>query len=230
MTQLAAVEADTVSPAARLTGPDASPPRFYDWDAMRIRYVEGVADPRSEWGRVWPSMNQVADHYEMPANRVRERAARDKWLNQRTAFQQQLDADRQRARSELLAKEAVRLDGNALQAAQAGVQLVLARLSELAADQQAAQRLRAAGITDGPAVDSKEMSELAGAVERWQRVGERALGVETLGVAGKRAPREGDASGRVVDSVDAMIESVAEEVRALERGLSIDGELADRPA
>lgn len=220
MTQLA-VEAPADPPAGE------SSPRFYDWEGMRIRYVEGASDPRSEWGRVWPSMVQVAEHYAVPANRVREKAARDKWLNQRTAFQQQLDADRQRARSELLAKEAVRLDGNALQAAQAGVQLVMARLSELAADQQRAQQVRAAGITDAPVVDSKEMRELAGAVELWQRVGERALGVETLGVAGKRAPREGDADGRVVDSVDAMIESVAAEVRALERGLSIDGELAE---
>lgn len=166
---------DYADPAAPPLVLDDQGNRVYDWQAIKKRYVEGVKT--SEAGvHEWPSLDQVAAHFGVRPNRVREKSAQEGWVEARRKWQQQVEQVRQQARAAALAKEAVNLDGRALDAAKMGLQLCITRLAELG---QLAQHRRQQSVGSGVAdsrLDAQEQQRLAAAVDLWHKVGLRAIG------------------------------------------------------
>lgn len=149
--------------SARGLGALPSPRRIYDWPEIKRRYVEGVPHP-DEGITEWPSLDAVAEHFEVGANRVREKAAKEGWRAQRTQWQASLEATRQQAKISKMSKEVENLDSSALDAAKLGIGLVKARLAVIA------EKRELEGI------DALEQQRLAAAVDLWHRVGLRAVG------------------------------------------------------
>lgn len=152
--------------------------RRYDWPGVRMVYVEGTVNDAGE--RNFPSTRELGDLFDIPYNRVRERCAREHWVDLRSAYQANLEKVRQERRIDALSKEAADLDRMALQHAKTGMRLVGARMAEIAQEVQERQKLRASieATPDiyGPSLDAGEMNTLAAAVQRFYEIGQRALG------------------------------------------------------
>lgn len=159
--------------------------RRYDWDTVRAAYVEGVKDEDGQ--HRWPSLNEVADLFEVPANRCREHASKEQWTEQRAAYQSHLEKVRQERRAQELAQEASELDSRALNSAKAGLGLVTSRLGEIAQSLKEHQKEQQRRVESGqprdfqPGLDAKELETLARAAVAWHQLGGRAIGdVETM--------------------------------------------------
>ena len=155
----------------------------YDYEGPKQVYVEGRVDDKGS--RSWPSLQDVADLFEIPGNRLREKAAKDRWTDQRAAFQANLEKVRQEKRLATLSKEAVELDSRALNVAKMGIALVMLRLGEMTQKAQALQKERAEHGQDAddmgfPIADARELETLGRAASAWHSLGGKALGeVET---------------------------------------------------
>lgn len=170
-------------------GHDGDHRRRYDWTAVKRRYVEGVRNP-DEGVVDWPTLQEVADHFGLPASRVREKSAMEAWREERVRWQAEFEARRRQAKAAAMSKEAVNLDGKALDAAKTGLQLCLAKLTEIG---QQAQRRRSQTAGEGglTGIDSQEQMRLAQAVDLWHKIGLRAIGdpetmrLEVTGAGGR---------------------------------------------
>lgn len=157
--------------------------RRYPWQEIKQVFVEGRVLDTGE--RDWPSMTVIADLMGgLNPTRIREKAAREKWTDQRAAFQAHLQKVRQERRAAALSKDAVDLDSKALTVAKMGVQLVTVRVGEIVRAVQEKQQAKARGEDDDdfglPAVDARELDTLARAAAAWHALGGKALGeVET---------------------------------------------------
>lgn len=147
--------------------------RRYDWIRIRARYVEGVNDGKG--GIEWPSLDAVAAHFHASPNRVREKSAMEGWRAMRTQWQAKIDATRQAARANALAKRGLDLDNAGQQVAQFGLQLCSARLAEMGQAAQAARADAGPGATRS-GIDSGELTKLAAAADVFHKLGLRAIG------------------------------------------------------
>ena len=160
--------------------------RKYDWDAIRDYYIHGIEDEDGNYS--FPTLKDTAINFEMHETRVRDRAAAERWTDQRAVFQRRVQVERQKERAKHLVGEAVQLDSTALGTAKLGVQLVYGRLGEIGRDFTKHQTKRAELETlaaSGAPVDPRqllspvyyrEMNELASAAERFYDIGRKALG------------------------------------------------------
>lgn len=162
--------------------------RKYDWPEIKRRYVEGYNDGTET---VWPTLDAVAEHFGLPAQRIREKSATDGWRAARTQWQAQVEATRRQARANALAKKGLDLDNKAFDVASLGLQLCQAKLAEVAQAAQTARSNAGPGGGSGGIIDSMEMQRIAAAVDVFHKVGLRAIGdpevhrVELSGPAGQ---------------------------------------------
>lgn len=164
---------------------EATPRKYrrYDWPSLKMVYVEGVVD--DDGNRTWKSLSEVAELFEVPAVRVRERSARDHWVEERQNFQDQLERQRQEMRSKELAQNQLDIDKRAHQIAKAGMQLITHRLGEITtavtAQAKAAQERAQAGLEPDrsvvSAVDAGEVGRLVNAGSEAYALAQKALGV-----------------------------------------------------
>lgn len=147
-----------------------------DWTAIKRRYVEGVNRNDADRTIDWPSLDKVAEHFGLGAQRVRERSAAEGWVEQRSRFQAQVERVRQQAKANALAQRAVRLDDRALQASELGIELCLSALGDIGRRAQAARAETVGSGTPSGGIDAQEQQRLAYAVDLWHRIGLRALG------------------------------------------------------
>lgn len=149
--------------------------RRFDWPAIKARYVEGVK-PRDGDTFLWPTTQEVADHFGCSVHTLREKSSREGWLAQRSQWQAQVEAKRREARANALVAKAVNLDSKALSAAEAGIGLCMARLQEIGAAHQAARAAAGPGGASSGAIDALEQTRLAQAIDLWHKIGLRAVG------------------------------------------------------
>ena len=135
------------------------PPRDYDWMAIRSRFVEGHAEGDRH---VFPTLDEVAQFFDVSSDRVRKVSAREGWVQQRRAWQQRLEAERQQRKAERIATETEALDTSALRAAKIGIELCLVGLHHLASARDT--------------LDTGQLLQVARAAERYQSVGITAIG------------------------------------------------------
>lgn len=182
---------DRPAPAHDVQDPDwINGRQKWDWLAVKRRYVEGVYD-NDRKAHTFPSLTQVAEHFGIPSNRVREKSASDGWVGAREQYQAQLEVTRQQARAAALARSGLDLDDRALDVSKAGLQLVNVALQEQIT---AAQAARAATVGEGTprsGIDSLKLQRLAAAAELFHKIGLRAVGdpetsrIEITGAGGR---------------------------------------------
>lgn len=169
----------------------------YNYAAAGTVYIEGSVNDKGE--RSYKTLGEVAELFEIPANRIRERAAREGWTDKRAAFQAHMEKVRLEKRATDLAKEAVEVDSQALKIGKLGVQLVTSRMGEMAQElgkrtkaKKAYEDALAAGADAATLaeidydpwaphpVDVRELQALAQTATIWHSLSMKALGeVET---------------------------------------------------
>jgi len=155
--------------------------RRHPWPEVKQVYVEGQINDDGE--RKWPSMEHVAELFDISPQRVRGKAAEENWTEQRAAFQAHIEKVRQERRAQELAQEAVELDSRALNAAKTGMTLINARMNEIGQQVQKVQRRKREAAEEGrddesdvPSLDAREVEMLARAAQAWHQLGGKAIG------------------------------------------------------
>lgn len=184
-------EPEPVRPA--FGGRPAPKSRNYDWPAIKARYVLGYLEGERT---IWPSLDSCAEHFEVVPVRVRERSAAEGWRQQRADHQNELERTAAKSRAKKFTDTAEKLDSGAIQAAEFGVQLVTARLVEIAETRRDA---KAQGGDEGYSrIDARELELLARAADMFHRLGMRAVGdpeslkQEITGANGQAVRLEGE--------------------------------------
>lgn len=159
-------------PGGRTPHPSAGVPRpSYDWTAIKRRYVEGV---KAEDKHEWPSLDEVAAHFDVHRSTIRQVSSREGWVAARKQWQAQVEAARQAARANALVKDGINLDNAALTSSKLGLQLAEAKLRIIGTKVQEARQTNPSG--GGDSIDALEMTRLAQAVDLWHKIGLRAIG------------------------------------------------------
>jgi hypothetical protein len=160
----------------------------YDYVAARQLYVEGIT--LEDGTRTSPTLNQVAEKLGIPPVQLRTRAASERWTDRRAAYEIQITQERQKKRIRELAGKAVNFDATAFDTAVKGIGLIVRRFDEIQEEavakegvlKEAKERLAAGEPVERwemmSAVYHKEMEGLAGALEKLQSVGMKALGTD----------------------------------------------------
>ena len=158
--------------------------RRYPWPDVKQVYVEGTVDDKGN--RDYPSLEKVADLFDIPPVRVREKSASEGWRDQRAAFQAHLEKVRQQKRAADMATEATDVDTKALNLAKMGFSLVQVRMGEIlkAVQKKAEQQKERTASGQEPdefedmfsVVDAREVDTLAHAAAAWHQLALRAIG------------------------------------------------------
>lgn len=147
--------------------------RNYDWTAAKRLYVEGARG--TEDTIHWPSLREVAAHFDYPEPRVRERSSAEGWVEARRQFQAKIEQTRQQARVAALTKKSMDLDDRAIGVATLGIQLAQNLLATRAGEIKAGGE----GNEDGRprrTINALELSRIAQAVDLFHKIGLRAVG------------------------------------------------------
>lgn len=163
----------------------------YDWDALRTAFVEGVPVPEGgQYERQFMNQKELAEAFDVPYQRVRERASKERWTELRHREQVELATKRQKERNEKLLGDAIDFDEKSLKVAQVGINLITARLAEIAGSHKTQKDIREKALERMargekvekwelyPAINYREMEGLASAAQRLQEIGNKALGID----------------------------------------------------
>lgn len=99
----------------------------HDWFSMRLVYTQGLD---KDGGVVWPSLDQVAELFDCHPGQVRDRAALERWTEDRSHFQSKVRQAAAEEKVETLAKRAAAFDLGTLQIAERGIRMVQEALDE----------------------------------------------------------------------------------------------------
>lgn len=137
------------------------------------------------------TLKEIAEVYGISYNVVRSRAGDERWTYLRAEYQTNVAIAMRDARSKSLVKEAMGFDDTSLKAAKVGQTLILGRLGQIAQLFQASNvnfEKVLAKVRQGLPLDPhemrstinyKELVELANALDRFQMVGRKALGIDS---------------------------------------------------
>ena len=161
----------------------------YDWFDLKTKFVEGYKVEGSD-EREFVNLVELSEREKIPVQRVRERAADERWYEQRESYQLRMVKARQAKRVLELAGESVDFDSKSLDLAKLGIGMVTARMAEIAREVQESQRrreealkLQAAGFDANPkdlktVISARELDMLSKAALQFQEVGQKALGTD----------------------------------------------------
>jgi hypothetical protein len=131
----------------------------YDWEHIRIEYVQGRDTER---GLEWPTLEGLAKEHGVPAPTMRSRAHREKWQNQRHDFHTAVTQKTREKTLEQLAEKAAQLDVQAFS---------VARAMFIGAARKLNQSL------EGNELSINEQERLLKICDLAHRMGRRALGI-----------------------------------------------------
>lgn len=161
----------------------------YDWLEVRTAFIEGIQEEGQE-EKTFMNMVEIAERFNIPVQRVRERGADERWYEQRNEYQLRMAKARQTKRILELSGESVDFDSKSLNVAKLGMAMVTARMSEIARDVKDQQRRREDAINQQmqglpvdpedleTVIDAKELNTLAQSAVMWQQLGQKALGTD----------------------------------------------------
>lgn len=161
-----------------------------DWLSVRENYVQGVVT--TDGSRVWPTHQDLADTYGVSLAAVSSHASKERWAEQRGAYQSDIETAKRQARLTDITKKSQDLDESALRMANIGTAIITRRLAEVAEDQHRLSLARkeaiavaeAGGIMDmsvmGPSIDAREVDALSKAGMAFIQLGQKALGTDVI--------------------------------------------------
>ena len=172
----------------RKSNPDRG--RKYDWLTIRTAFIEGIQEEEGADPRKFLNMKELAEHFGIPVQRIRERGAEERWYDQREQYRMKMAKRRQAKRILELSEESLDFDSKSLGLAKLGMAMVTTRMSEIARDvkehatrREEALRQQMAGYPADPedmqtVIDARELDTLARAATGWQMLGQKALGTD----------------------------------------------------
>ena len=131
----------------------------YDWELVRVQYVQGKDNGS---GVEWPTLEHLAQEYDIPAATIRSRAHRENWSGQRSDFHTSLIHRIREKTLEQLSDKAAQLDVQVFSVARAALALHSKELIE--------------GIQSGE-LSLAERERLLRMCDMAHRMGRRALGI-----------------------------------------------------
>ena len=131
----------------------------YDWELVRVQYVQGKDNGS---GVEWPTLEHLAQEYDIPASTIRSRAHRENWSGQRSDFHTSLIHRTREKTLEQLSDKAAQLDVQVFSVARAAMALHSKELIE--------------GIQSGE-LSLAERERLLRMCDMAHRMGRRALGI-----------------------------------------------------
>ena len=162
------------SRARRSSGKGITKGYKYDWQNLREQFIEGV-EVEGKKEKEFLNLVQIAERNGVPIQRVRERAADERWYDQREQYQLRVAKQRQTKRVLELAGQSVEFDSNALDTAKLGMHAVTTRVQEIANEIEVA---REQSEPVSSVVDARELETLARAATAWQTLGHKAMGTD----------------------------------------------------
>ena len=137
------------------------------------------------------SLKNVAEQYDIPYSHVRTRASKERWTYQRAQEQAKLFASKRKEHLRRQAEESIRFDEQSINGARLGMNIVIARLAEIAQLHSAyspttkalIERLKngePVTLTELRAspINYKELDVLARALDVFQNIGRKAFGID----------------------------------------------------
>lgn len=203
----------------------------YPWDTIRRDFIEGTPVHGTKNERVWMNLRELAEAHGVPYDRIRKKAAKERWSEHKSSHQVIAEQERARVRAKQIATNALDFDEKSFNAAKMGMGLVMTRLGEMAQEVQvkrkdredalarAAQGLPVSREELYSAVNANHLNELAVAAERFQSLGMKALGTDvqrvdiqgmgdtTVNVVNVTSELKRDDVDRSVGVIGAMIEA-----------------------
>lgn len=177
------------NPRKKIVKPKSPRGYKYDWFDLKTKFIEGYEEDGSK-ERTFVNLKELSEREKVPLQRIRERAADERWYEQREAYQLRMVKARQAKRVLELAGESVDFDSKSLDLAKLGIGMVTARLAEIAREVQEQQRrreealkLQAAGFDANPkdlktVISARELDMLSKSAVQFQEVGQKALGTD----------------------------------------------------
>lgn len=165
-------------------------PAKYPWEEVEAAFVQGIARSEDGMERTYLNLKDLAEHFDIPYQRVKERSASKRWTERRLQAQTELEQARQKARQRELVKGAIEFDEKALSVAKIGIGLIQSQLAQIAGGVRAANERREDALrrqANGEHVEKwelyspinyREMEGLSRAAETFQNIGRRALGTD----------------------------------------------------
>ena len=92
----------------------------YEWKRISVEYIQGRENGS---GLEWPTLEQLAQEYDIPPGTIRSRAHKDDWVEQRHDFHTSLIHKTREKALEQLAGKAAQIDIQALSVARAALAL-----------------------------------------------------------------------------------------------------------
>ncbi|UVF61416.1 hypothetical protein SEA_DALANDE_2 [Gordonia phage DalanDe] len=187
---------------------------IYDWTGIRRDYIEGVPI-RGSQEREWLSLKELAERHDIPYGRVRKRSSSERWPEHKQAAEYTAMMERAKVRAKQIETNALDFDDKAFTIAKTGMALVHARMAELGQDMQAHRAIRAQALANKEnglpykdkdlysAVRHNEIDALASAAQKFQDIGQRALGTDVKKI---------DLSGELTSNTEVTI-NISDEVK-----------------
>lgn len=186
-------------------------PRKYDWDMLRIAYVEAGKE-----------LAELAADHGVPHDKVRRRSSAEDWPQQRRLYRQRIEQARQAQKVDSVAGQAAEFDSLAFRTAHSATALVARRVAELGRIVREMELVKGTeGAPKGHSLDevspvTMELERLAKAAATWHKVGHEALGdvpkqevtVRDVATAAKGEARTlGDDALAVIDGALSAVEA-----------------------
>lgn len=142
--------------------------RKHDWPTIKAEYVEGTED--DDGNRIYPSGQVVAKKHEVNYGTLRNRIAKEGWVQERDLFMTKVEEARIEKKINVLAGKSAAFDSKGLKVAEGGLGLVGAKMQRGAQD---LDRLSAADI-----------AALSTAAKNYHQMGRLILGDSTERIDG----------------------------------------------
>jgi len=175
-----------------------------DLTKAREEYVQGIQDGDEIH---WPTLDELLPRHNVSRSVIHHRAAEEHWLDERTAFQHFIAAQRREDRARELGELGIAFDREAIDVARVGLRLVAGRMHEIGVatlpeeNRTREDRMRYPHL-EFESANARELAALARAAFTYQSLGRRALGEVDTG----RLEITGDGGGPVrVDVVAELL-------------------------
>lgn len=161
-----------------------------DWVAVRESFVQGL--PQGDDSRAWPTLQELADIYNVSYHAVASHSSKERWAEQRASYQSDIETAKRQSRITDIVKKAQDIDDHALRMANLGASIITRRLAEIAEDQHRASQVRKESLEAAdnggmldlstllPSIDAREVDALSKAGMAFIQLGQKAVGTDVI--------------------------------------------------
>jgi hypothetical protein len=176
----------------------------YNWELISSDYIEGLILPSKE--RIYPTLEEVANKYNIRPKTVREHAGKEHWRDKRTAFQHELEETARQLRLNKRAQEEAEFHENCLKISKGGIFHLADHLKmQIGAYEKAKESGQLTDAYGKPVLNKKTLALLEMASRTLERL--QKTGCVALGIPDKNTAISGPGGGPI--KVDTWVDILA---------------------